>query len=78
MLVMPFGMVNAGATFQRLIDLRLADAVGVESYVDDILVFSSTSEEHVVRLLEVFRLLTRANIQLRRDKCHLLNYDCDF
>ena len=78
MLVMPFGMVNAGATFQRLIDLTLADAVGVESYVDDILVCPSTFEEHVVRMREIFRLFTRANIQLRRDKCHLLNYDCEF
>ena len=78
MTVMPFGMVNAGSTFQRLMGLTLAGEVGVESYVDDILVFSSTFEEHIVQLREVFRRLSKANIQLRESKCQLLRAECEF
>ena len=47
MLVMPFGMVTAGATFQRLIDITLRGLGGVERYVDDIVTFSSTFEKQV-------------------------------
>ena len=76
MLVMPFGMVNAGATFQKLNDITLRGLGGVESYVDDILIFSSTFEEHVDRLRATF--LREANIQLRKDKCHIANFKCEF
>ena len=78
MLVMPFGMVNAGATFQRLIDHTLKWIDGVQSYVDDILVFLHSFMEHVNWLRRVFRRLSKANIQLRRDKCHFLNNECEF
>ena len=70
MLVMPFGMMNAGATFQRLMDQTLLGSKGAESYVDDILVFSHTFDEHLRRLRLVFHGLTVARIQFRKDKCH--------
>ena len=49
---MPFGLTGAPATFQRLMDMAMA---GLEYeiclvYLDDIIVFSSTLEEHLVRL----------------------------
>ena len=50
MLAMPFGMVNSGATFQRMIDRTLQGVKSAESYVDDILVFSKTFGEHIWHL----------------------------
>ena len=76
MLVMPFGMMNAGATFQRLMDRTLRGAKGTESYVDDILVFSRTFDEHLEILRHV--RLTVAGIQLHKDKCHLVYSECEF
>jgi len=56
---MPFGLFNAGTTFQRLMDMVMAglafDVCLV--YLDDVIVFSATMEEHFVRLRSVlFRL----------------------
>ena len=42
---------------------------GVEAYVDNILVFSKTYEEHLATLKELFGVLMEANISLRMDKC---------
>ena len=44
--VMSFGMKNSQATFQRLTNICLKDVEGVEVYVDDIVIFSDTWEEH--------------------------------
>ena len=52
---MPFGLCNAGATFQRLVDLVLT-GLNLEIclvYLDDIVVFSTTPEEHLSRLTPV-------------------------
>ena len=57
MLVMPFGMVNSGATFQRLMDMTLQGIKSAESYVDDILIFSESFNDHMKHLREVFRRL---------------------
>ena len=69
MLVMPFGLCNAPATFQRIMDRALDKTPNCESYVDDILVFSSTFEEHLDHLHNVFQRLEAAGLQLRRGKC---------
>ena len=64
-----FGLRNAGATFQRMMDTVLGDLPFCVAYVDDILVFSSTTEEqwrHIHLLLE---LLRSTGLILRHDKC---------
>ena len=71
MLVMPFGLCNSQATFQRLMDKALKGLINVESYVDDIIVYSQTFEEHVQHLTEVLKRLTEAGLRLRRDKWQL-------
>ena len=48
--VMPFGMKTSQATFQRFINMCLGDLEGVELYVDDIVIFSDTWEEHLLVL----------------------------
>jgi len=71
---MPFGLCNAGATFQRLMDLLLSglnlDICLV--YLDDIIVYSTTLEQHLDRLDQVLDRLQRANLKLKPSKCSLL------
>ena len=67
----PFGLCNAPATFSRLMDRVLA-ALHWETflfYLDDIIVFSSTWEEHQARLREVFERLRHAKLKLGTAKC---------
>ena len=70
---MPFGLSNAPATFQRLMESCLGD-MNMQScliYLDDIVVFSQTFEEHVERLEKVFQRLIDAGLKLSPAKCHL-------
>jgi len=71
---MPFGLCNAGATFQRLMDLVLT-GLNLEIclvYLDDIVVFSTTPEEHLKRLTQVLERLKQANLKLKPSKCKLM------
>lgn len=75
--VMPFGLCRAPATFQRLMDqvLRgLENNVGV--YVDDIVIFSNTWDEHIRHLQEVFTRLMNANLTIRLKKCKFAMNEC--
>ena len=69
--VMPFGLKNAGATYQRLMTKIFKPLVGrtVEVYIDDIMVKSKTREEHVLHLQEVFQLLRKYGMKLNPSKC---------
>ena len=68
--VMPFGLCNAPATFQRLMQRVLA---GLESfcsvYIDDIIVFSETVKEHGDHLCQIFQRLWRFRLKLHPEKC---------
>ena len=68
---MPFGLKNAGTTYQRLMTKIFKPLVGraVEVYIDDILVKSKTREEHTLHLQEVFYLLRKYDIKLNPSKC---------
>ena len=64
---MPFGLTNAPATFQRLMqsclgNLHLQYCI---IYLDDIIVFSKTLEEHLMRLHAVFEKLKEAELDLK-------------
>jgi len=69
--VMPFGLKNAGATYQRLMDRVFRDQVGrnVEVYVDDMVVKSATFDQHLTDLEEVFGRLRKFNMRLNPAKC---------
>ena len=68
---MPFGLVNAPATFQRLMEVVLAGIArdGCHVYLDDILVFGKTLEEHNHNLRRVFDRINGAGLKLKAKKC---------
>lgn len=65
-----FGLRNSGATFQRLMDGILGDLPFCACYVDDILVFSRNTEEHIKHLQTVLQRLLDNGLVVRQDKCH--------
>ena len=69
--VMPFGLKNADATYQRLTTKIFRPLVGrtVEVYIDDIVFKSKTREDHAHHLQEVFHLLRRYDMKLNPSKC---------
>ena len=68
---MPFGLVNAPATFQRLMELVLSGLARncCLVYLDDVLVMGSTLEEHNVNLMKVLERIRDAGLRLKPKKC---------
>ncbi|XP_043812740.1 uncharacterized protein LOC110608389 [Manihot esculenta] len=68
---MPFGLKNAGATYQRLMNKIFKEQIGrnIEVYVDDMVVKSSTFQQHLMDLREVFEVLERYRMRLNPAKC---------
>ena len=69
--VMPFGIKNAGATYQRLVNKMFQKQIGasMEVYIDDMLVKSITAELHIAHLSEAFQILKAYNMKLNPAKC---------
>ena len=77
--VMPFGLCNAPATFERLMETVLS---GLQwdiclIYLDDIIVVAKTYEE-MLKNLQVFERLSSAELKLKAKKCHLFSEKVDF
>jgi len=71
--VMPFGMKNAPATFQRMVNQLVADIEGCEAYVDDLIVYSQSWEQHIGQLRHLFAKLSEAKLTVNLVKsefCH--------
>ena len=77
---MPFGATNAPATFQRL----MHDCLGELTmnwcivYLDDIVIFSDTKEEHLKRLEAVFQKLCAADLKLKLSKCFFFREEIEY
>ena len=67
--VMAFGMRNAPATFQRLVNIVLSGLSYCEAYLDDLVVCSNSWADHVLHLTEVFGRLVGANLTVNLGKC---------
>ena len=82
--VMPFGLTNAPAVFQRLMQKVLGGLNPdegpefVEVYIDDVLVFSRTMEEHVEHLRQVLERLRKAGLKLKPTKCHFIRQTVEY
>ena len=78
--VMPFGLCNAPATFQRLMDtiLRNLSWKYCLVYLDDIIVFSADFATHVKRLGAVMTALQNANLKLQPNKCKFAMQEVDY
>lgn len=71
---LPFGLKNAAASFQRLMELVLKDFRGKSCfvYIDDIVVYSRTEEEHLTHLQAIFHCLYKAGLTINLQKCNLM------
>ena len=77
---MPFGLCNAPATFQRTLDILLAGLRWKTClvYLDDVIVFSKTLDEHVKHVQDVLNILQRAGISLKLKKCNFFTKAVDY
>ena len=66
---MPFGMCNAPATFQRLVNIVFEDVPNCTAYLDDVVIHSSTWSDHLSTLKSVFQRLEKASLTLNLAKC---------
>ena len=65
----PFGLRNAGATFQRLMDQIFGELSFAIVYIDDILVFSKNPSDHTKHLNHILQAMQRNGLVARLDKC---------
>ena len=77
---MPFGLTNAPATFQWLMqsclgNLHLHYCI---IYLDDVIVFSKTTGEHLLRLRAVFEKLKKAELKLKPSKCEFFKQELTY
>ena len=60
--VMPFGMKNAPATFQRMVNKLVRDIDGCEGYIDDVVIFSDNWSDHIRQIKRFFQIMREAKI----------------
>jgi len=74
---MPFGLKNAPATFQRLMDNVLSGLQSNELfvYMDNIVVYAKSLREHEIEINRLMQRLREANLKLQPDKCEFLRHE---
>ena len=77
---MPFGLCNAPATFQRVLDDVLRDLIGkcCLIFMDDIIVYGTSLQESLENLEKVFQKLQKFNLKVQLDKCAFLQKEVEF
>ena len=76
--VMPFGLVNAPATFSRIMRKLLDGTQGLDNYLDDVLAHTSEWTAHMEALAELFNRVRTANLTLKPSKCEIGFKDMKF
>lgn len=77
---MPFGLKNAPSTFARIMDFVLKDFIGFNClvYLDDIICFSSSLQEHINILTKNFKRFEECNLKVNVDKSQFLCKEVGF
>ena len=77
---MPFGLKNAPATFQRMMDNAFRGLIGEKcfAYIDDIVVFGSTLQEHNDNLVAVLERIYQLGLRLEPKKCEYLKPELEY
>jgi len=75
---MPFGLVNAPATFSRLMRKLVRDSDGLDNYLDDVLAHSREWSDHLNSLRDFFARVRKGNLTLRPTKCEIGESDASF
>ena len=71
--VMPFGMKNSPATFQRLVNNVICELDGCDAYIDDVIIYSDSWSDHLQRIRQFFDRLSKAKLTVNLAKtefCH--------
>ena len=78
--VMPFGLCNAPATFQRLMHKVLGELIYscAPVYIDDINIHSKMFEEHLIDIRNVLEKIRKSGMKLRREKCEFAKRELEF
>lgn len=77
---MPFGLTNAPATFQRLMECVLAGLTDEQCliYIDDIIIFSRTFDDHIQRLTRVLERFRRSRLKVKLSKCRFAQAEGEY
>lgn len=65
----PMGLMGSPASFSRLMELILAEAKNVITFIDDVLIHSRTHQEHIPHVSNALRCIKKANLKLNPSKC---------
>ena len=78
--VLPFGLKNAPAHFQKMMEIILSGLHWKRCiiYIDDIILFSTTFDDHLTTIREVFDALTKANLKIKPSKCTFVRPELNF
>ena len=75
---MPFGLKNAPACFQRMVNGLLMDIPGADGYIDDLVIHSDTWEDHIRTLREVLKRLATEGLTVKPNKSKMARKDLQF
>ena len=62
--VMPFGMKNTPATFQRMVDNLVRDMDGCKGYIDDVVIYSDNWSDHICQIKRFFQIMQEAKLHI--------------
>ena len=74
----PFGLAQAPAYFQELMTCILKDFPFAIAYLDDIIIFSKTPQEHLSHICMVFKKLKSANLSMKKSHCSFLSKEIQY
>ena len=74
----PFGLTQAPAYFQELMTGILKDFNFAIAYLDEIIIFSKTADEHLDHIKQVFKILISAHLSIKLSKCHFFTNEIQY